>query len=61
MLRTSCNEQHSCAGSALVPVGSVLVILSFARAMSVLHAENDSVMSSIPALVPQCFLLVPCW
>ena len=44
MLRTSCNEQHSCAGSALVPVGSragVLVILSFARAMSVLHAEND--------------------
>jgi hypothetical protein len=44
MLRTSCNEQHSCAGSALLPVGSgagMLVILHLALAMSVLHAEND--------------------
>ncbi len=43
MLRTSCNEQHSCAGSAVFPVGSlagVLVVLHFAPAMSHRHAEN---------------------
>ena len=60
MLRTSCYQQYSCFGSAMVPVGSVagvLVVLHLAPALSHLHAEN---VMQIAAFLPW-FRIGSCW